>query len=196
MFCRRNKNNMRTSIGKKYFSSGVEMDQYFRQIKLVLCPHCKQTGFLIGHGSLRGYAEDSSERVCRGRRFFCSNRYRKTGCGRTFSIALSDVLIGFVVRARTLFDFLILVSQNVSIRAAWKQVSRERFSEKVGYRLWNRFAESQFHVRALLDRIRPPPVSEYSEPLLQLIEHLLYVFHSSYCPIAAFQKHFQVSFFE
>ena len=58
-----------------------------------------------GPGFLRGYAERGSEQVLRGRRFFCSNRALRWGCGRTFSVALMNVLTGFVVRTLTLFRF-------------------------------------------------------------------------------------------
>ena len=45
-------------------------------LELAWCPHCQQSGALIGHGVLRGYAECTSEVVVRGRRVFCSNRAR------------------------------------------------------------------------------------------------------------------------
>jgi hypothetical protein len=76
-------------------------------LKLAPCPHCRQTGALIGHGFLRGYAEQGSEVVVRsrGRRVFCSNREQRPGCGGTFSVLLSTVLSGFVVRTLTLLCF-------------------------------------------------------------------------------------------
>jgi hypothetical protein len=37
-------------------------------LKLAWCPHCRQSGALIGHGLLRGYAELAGEVVVRGRR--------------------------------------------------------------------------------------------------------------------------------
>jgi hypothetical protein len=72
-------------------------------LKLTPCSHCRQTGALIGHGLLRGYAERSSDVVVRGRRIFCSNRDQRPGCGRTFSVLLSTVPSGFMVRTLTLF---------------------------------------------------------------------------------------------
>ena len=74
-------------------------------LKLTCCPHCRRTAALIGHGLLRGYSEQDSKEVVRGRRVFCSNRGRRPGCGRTFSVLLSTVLYGFVVRTFTLFRF-------------------------------------------------------------------------------------------
>ena len=74
-------------------------------LKLACCPHCRRSGTLIGHGLLRGYAEQTSEMVVRWRRVLCSNRGQRPGCGRTFSVVLSTVLSGFVVRTLTLFRF-------------------------------------------------------------------------------------------
>lgn len=181
---------MRYPKGKRYFSNECEIDQYCRDLKLVRCPHCGRVGYLIGHGFLVGYAETGQEMLVRGRRFFCSNRYRRRGCGGTFSVVLSDVLVGFIVRAGTLFAFLQAVADGMSRKAAWERVSGA-FSLASGYRLWRRIRVAQGHIKTLLCRQRPPPDSASSEPLVQLLEHLRCVFPSSECPFASFQRCFQ-----
>src|SRR5690606_41180404 len=80
---------------------------------------CRQSGTLIGHGFLRGYAERGSGLVVRGRRIFCSNRGKRPGCGRTFSVKLGCVLSGFVVRTLTLWCFVQAVLGGLTLRAAW-----------------------------------------------------------------------------
>ncbi len=51
------------------------------------CPHCQTTGTLNRHGSLHGFDDESPQRkTLRARRIFCSNRGRRAGCGRIFSI--------------------------------------------------------------------------------------------------------------
>lgn len=186
---------MRTSKGKRYCTDRAALDQYRREIKFVQCPHCHQVGFLIGHGFLIGYAEKGNDLVVRGRRFFCSNRYRRKGCGRTFSVLLSDILLGFMVRVGTLSTFVQGVLSDMSRKAAWENASGGSFSLQSGYRLWQRLQHAQVHIRSFLNRERPPPESSETEPLNQMVEHLRTFFPPPACPFANFQTRFQVSLF-
>ncbi len=182
---------MRYPKGKKYLSTEAEQYQFLLGIKWILCPHCGRVGYLNGHGFLRGYAEDGQAMVMRGRRFFCSNRYRSQGCGGTFSVLLADMLVGFMVRTRTLFAFLKGVADGLSRKAAWESAA-PTFTLEGAYRLWRKLGEALPHIRTLLSRQRPPPASASAEPLVQMLEHLLGVFPSADCPFASFQAHFQV----
>lgn len=180
--------------GRRYFSTQSELDQFRLELKLLQCPHCKRVGCLITHGFLLGYADDSSDVVVRGRRFYCSKRFQKLGCGRTFSVVFANVLVGFVVRTDTLWRFLLAVLNRYSRKAAWEQAA-PRFSMTSGYRLWKRLARSQFRIRTLCLGKRAPPQTVACEPLLQLIEHLRALFPTADA-LAEFQKHFQTSLFE
>jgi hypothetical protein len=144
-------------------------------LKLTPCPRCRQTGALIGHGYLRGYAERSGEEVVRGRRAFCSNRGQRPGCGRTFSVLLSTVLAGFVVRTLTLFCFARAVLSGLTRRAAWLREAGGAPSLSSGYRLWRRLSEAQATLRARLCRVTSPPDSAAREPLAQLLQHVVVV---------------------
>jgi hypothetical protein len=180
---------MRYPKGKRYCSTEAELHQYMLGLKLMPCPHCGRVGYIIGHGFLGGYSETGQEQVVRGRRFFCSNRHRRLGCGRTFSVLLADVLMGFMVRAHTLWNYLQGVLDGLSRKAAWERTAGA-FSLESGYRLWRKLQGAQAHIRALLHRRRPPPDSSAEEPLAQLSAHLLCVFPSD-CPFSSFQIHFQ-----
>ena len=186
---------MRTPKGKSYCSDIAQMNQYLKQIKFIPCPHCGLTGYLIGHGYLRGYSESGQAQVVRGRRFFCSNRYRKNGCGHTFSVMLASVVRRFSVRATTLWQLLQVVADGFNINAGWQRV-RTGFSVQTGYRLWRRFERSQTHIRTLLCRIEPPPDSDSQQPLIQLIQHFKAAFAIDSCPLEGFQIRFQQSFLQ
>jgi len=112
-------------------------------IKLVTCHHCGRCGALIGHGFLRGYAEHSADCEVRGRRFFCSNRARRPGCGRTFSTVLMTVLRGFLVRTLTLLGLAVAVLSGLTRRAAWLREAGGALSLTSGYRLWLRLQQAQ-----------------------------------------------------
>jgi hypothetical protein len=156
----------------RFVADQIALDGVLLDAKLMSCPHCRVTGMLIGHGLLRGYAERSSELVVRGRRIFCSNRGRKSGCGRTFSVILSTVLSGFVVRTLTLFTFVQAVLTGLSRRAAWLSEVASAFSLSSGYRVWRRLASAQAALRSWLSRQVPAPTCTSHEPLAALLAHL------------------------
>jgi len=161
--------------------------------KLWACPRCGRTGALVGHGLVRGYGERDGTRVVRGRRLLCSNRHRRPGCGRTFSILRADVIATFLVRAPTLYQLVRTVIAGASRRAAWRVASAGAMSMSSGYRLWRRLGTAQVGIRTRLCRARPPPASTRSEPLAQMVAHLEHVFPEASCPLTAFQSRWQTS---
>ena len=166
-------------------------------IKLVPCPHCRRSGALIGHGFLRGYAERGSEPEVRGRRFFCSNRFLRFGCGRTFSVALTTILAGFVVRTLTLLCFAQAVLGGLTRRAAWLRDVGGVFSLSSGYRLWRRLSAAQSALRARLSGEAPAPACGSREPLAQLLAHVGVVVGDDAGDLfAAFQLHAQRGLFD
>lgn len=186
---------MRTPKGKRYCSDEAEMDQYRLGLKMELCPHCGAVGWLIGHGYLRGYGEDSSELLVRGRRFFCSNRGLRKGCGRTFSVLFARFIRSFMVACATLSDFLKGVRGGLSRKRAWEQAGGP-FALETGYRLWNRLKRRQSRLRVLLSSLAPPPRTDAAEPIHQLIAHLESIWPHAECLVEAFQTRFQRSFIQ
>lgn len=184
---------MRTPKGKKYINSAADLDQWRNQLKCVPCPHCGATGFLICHGCLRGYGQTKDCSTIRGRRFFCSNRDRRRGCGKTFSILFADLLRNFSVPAATLWNFIKRVANGLSRKAAWEGLD-SIFSLETAYRLWRRIRHSQIPIRARLSQEKPPPATDSSEPLFEMTAHLQTIFPSASCPITAFQEEFQQGF--
>jgi hypothetical protein len=166
-------------------------------IKLWACPHCRQTGALIGHGFLRGYRERGSERVVRGRRLFCSDRHLRPGCGRTFSIALMTTMLGFVVRTLTLLCFARAVLGGLTRRAAWLAETGSTMSLSSGYRLWRRLCAAQSALRARLSAEAPAPTCREREPLAQLLAHFGAVLGDREVDLfAAFQVYAQRGLFD
>jgi hypothetical protein len=68
-------------------------------------------------------------------------------------------------------------------------------SPSSAYRLWRRFCHGQSRIRSLLHQIcLPPEMPNVHCPATHTIAHLAIAFGHDPCPIAAFQKRFQVSF--
>lgn len=177
----------------RYVSSVVEFEKYRTQLKSVPCPHCHSVGNLNRHGSLRGYGDQGSEKVQRGWRILCSNRYRRKGCGHTYSVLLADFLKRRIVTASRLWKFLEGILSGLSIKTAWEKIAPP-FCLEYGYRLWRKFRDLQSEIRSLLCRKSDPKLSSLKNPFLQTLQHLQNVFSSSSCPISAFQIHFQQPF--
>ena len=125
--------------------------------------------------------------------FFCSNRGRRGGCGRTFSVLLADVLPRRQLRASTLSSFIQNVLRGLSRREAWREAGAP-FTPRHARRVWQSIVERYDHIAETLCRLRPPPFCDHQEPLIQLFKHLLEVFPNN--PIASFQLYFEQPFLE
>lgn len=167
------------------------LDESLTDAKMNPCPHCHRAGMVIGHGLLVGYAEFSSDRVTRGRRFLCSNRFRRSGCGRTFSVWLSTVLAGFTVRTPTMSRMFHAVIGGLCIKAAWEKDALSGLTPHSGYRLWHRLLVAQSRLRSMLCDRAPPPPCNNTQPLAQLLSHLQQVLGPTDCLFAGFQLTFQ-----
>lgn len=67
-----------------YLNNKNEFYQFRNKIKFIMCPHCGKSGFLICHGSLRGYSESGQEFIIRGQRFFVLIAFVKVGVAVLF----------------------------------------------------------------------------------------------------------------
>lgn len=142
---------------------------------------------LVGHGRLVGYSERSCTRVVRGQRLLCSNRHRKTGCGRTSSVWIAAVVPRAIVRAKTIFAFLCALAAGLPTARAWRQASS--MTLRTGYRIAASLAFARPAIRtALLSRAPPPPIDSSSHEA-QLVAHLRVVFG----PVDSFSP-FQLAF--
>ena len=180
---------------------GDERDRWFyrheeewiaivERLKQTSCPHCKTVGTLNRHGVLHGFDDSNPpQRTLRARRIFCSNRHRRRGCGRTFSIWLTDKIRRLSITTRTLLNFVRHAVVG-SIAAAIKAVNCPR-CDRTFQRIWKRFDRGQSAIRtALLGRGPPPelPANSARRPAAaQVLAHLQASFPNADCPIAAFQ---------
>ena len=159
------------------------------------CPHCHRIGMVVGHGLLFGYAEHGSSRVVRGRRFFCSHRFRRSGCGKTFCVRLASMIAGFSVRTSALSQTLIAVVGGLCLKTAWESAS-SGLSLRSGYRLWHHLIQSQSHLRTRLCACGPPPFCDDSRSYAELLAHLQRALgQGSYCLFADSQLTLQTHLF-
>lgn len=167
-----------------------DLDRVLLHAKQYPCRYCGRAGTLIGHGVLLGYAERGNDRVVRGRRLLCSNRHRRAGCGRTWSVRLGSVIAGFCVRTGTLSRMLVAAVAASSTKSAWRQQS-PGLSVRSGYRLWRRLHAAGSHLRTLLCTASPPPSCHDRRPFVQLLLHLRQALGTARCELETFQLAFQ-----
>jgi hypothetical protein len=168
--------------------SDDEWKSLVERLKLTPCPHCKVVGTLNRHGFLRG-RDDSNLRkdTVRARRVFCSNRLRRSGCGRTISVWIADKIRRLQLTSRLLLQFL-----ERAIAGTLADAIRKTPCHLCGrtlQRIWRRFVLGQSRIRTALAAICPPPESSASKPVTQVLAHLQAAFpESADNPIADFQS--------
>ena len=145
------------------------------------------------HGYLRGYAATSHQIVTRGIRFFCSDRFAKGGCGKTFSIFWANSLPHTSLRTKEFWELLELTSLGKSLHNAWAS-SRLQLSLRSAYRWVKRFKLSLPHIRSRLytDHSVPKAWADSVENLTLKELHQLFAEKGS--PISVFQLRYQQPF--
>ena len=123
----------------------------------------------------------------------CSNRGRRGGCGRTFSLVLADVLPRHTLTASLVWQWLVKVLAGVSLKAT-AEALRLPFVLETVYRLARKLRGQLDRLRSRLCREQAPPPGAHADPLFQTIAHLQSVFPRSRCAVADFQLHFQLPF--
>jgi hypothetical protein len=162
-------------------------------LKLIPCPVCNLVGTLILHGYHSGYLDTTF--TIRGRRVICNKRRaRNKGCGKSFTIFISNAIRNCTISAESLWTFLGNAASGIEKLKAFRMVLPESFKDKTVFRIYHRFVKVQSAIRSVLNRHSQPPPSSSNDPAQQTIAHLRAIF-SSACAISAFQYCFQTSFF-
>ena len=183
-------------IIKQFYKTEQQFNSFYSRLKLHICPCCNLAGFLILHGFLYGYSEQGTViRIKRGHRIFCSNRDKKQGCGKTFSIMNSGFIKNCMISATSIWKFLNKIKNGRSLANAFRQ-SGSDMKESSIYRIFREFKRKQSRIRTFLTQIKDPPeITHTNNPAIQTICHLASVFEDNACPISQFQYDFQTSFF-
>lgn len=188
------------SAAPRFVRDRQALDELLVEAKQFACPQCHRVGMLVGHGLLTGYRERGSGLEVRGRRLLCSSRFRRSGCGRTFSVLIANVVAGFTVRTSTLLAFLQSVVEGFTRKAAWERLHNlaselPALSLRSGYRLWNRLVTAQSSLRTALCSLAPPPATSDARPVAHTLAHLRHALAPTGCLLAAFQLTLQRAVF-
>jgi len=160
-------------------------------LKGLSCPFCHCSKSLNRHSFLYGndpHCAQSQGGYLRGQRVFCSNRGQRGGCGRSFPLFLADVMPRHTVTAPLLWTLLCLLLDGLSLNAAFESFV-SLFCLDTFYRLRRQLRGRLVCLRTLLCRLKVPPESFQSDPLLQSVEHFQTAFPDTDapCPLGQFQ---------
>lgn len=86
------------------------------------CTHCLKRDQFVSHGII--YKQRSSARGEKvGKRLFCSNRYGRSGCGRTFQLYIAAEVPAHRYGAAHLLAFIVALLAKVPISEAYHQAT-------------------------------------------------------------------------
>src|SRR6266516_1375511 len=143
-----------------YYSSLEAIQQQTRQLDNEQCRHCKQTHQLVSHGFL--YKKRvGAEPEAIGKRVFCSNRYRHTGCGRTVQLYLDSTVRYLHHAGGWVVAFVLSLITGMTVENAYRQATGTA-TPRNAYRWLNRLGAQLSFYRRLSHR---PPLPD-TDPIV------------------------------
>jgi hypothetical protein len=180
-------------LKQKFLQNKTQHTKFYRQLKQTPCPHCNRRGQLIRHGFLTGYDIHSlNKTMIRGYRFYCSNRNRRAGCGRTFSLLLSRLIKQFTITTAMLWQICSFLLKDETVSGMNAKLPA-RLSVTSVYRLIKTLSLSQSKIRTRLYRHGKTARQQEQSPLHQTLNHLKQNF-GRVNPIRKYQEAFQTPF--
>lgn len=134
------------------------------------CTHCMKNGQFVSHGIIYKQRSSSlSEKV--GKRLFCSNRYGRSGCGRTFQLYIASEIPTCRYGATHLFVFITALMTNVKIDESYHQATGQT-EPRNAWRWLERLMFKLSHYRTFL-KYRKHDHSKIFTSSSHYLQHLL-----------------------
>ncbi len=148
------------------------------------CAHCFKHDQFVSHGII--YKQRSStlaEKV--GKRIFCSNRYGRTGCGRTFQLYIANEIPHCRYGTAHLFIFISALMANMSIIDAYHQATGQTETRNAWRwlsKLMRQLSEYRSYLKSKTDNHfhQSGSLSYYLKYLLPVFSQLFYSHKNSY----------------
>lgn len=103
---------------------------------VLTCPHCSRDDQFVSHGFV--YRKQvCAEAVQVGKRLICSNRFGRSGCGRTVQLYLSNITPRLHYSASVMFVFVSALLIGSSVASAFRQAT-ERVDPRHAWRWLHR----------------------------------------------------------
>lgn len=183
-----------------YYPSLPAIEQQTKQLDHAQCAHCKQTQQLVSHGYVYKKQIGAAPQAV-GKRVFCSNRKRYTGCGRTMRLYLDSTVRWLHYTGAHVVAFMLALMAGSTVQQAYWQAT-SKADPRQAYRWLHRLGAQLSSYRSLSHQ---PPLqdADASTPaaakcpvrtglLVSTCKQLLQRFGPPLC--ANYQRHTQRSF--
>jgi hypothetical protein len=138
---------------QRFFKDFESIDRFFLSLdyhqNVLSCHHCSQNNQFVSHGII--YKQRSikvSEPV--GKRLLCSNRYGRSGCGRTFQLYIADQVPQFHYGALQWLVFLTSLFAGFSIRKSYVKATGQA-EARHAWRWLSKLVSKLSHYRCVLN---------------------------------------------
>jgi len=114
------------------------------------CAHCLKSDQFVSHGIVYKKRSDiQMEKV--GKRIFCSNRYGRSGCGRTFQLYVASEIPDFQYGAAHLYVFIVSLLANMTIAESYfKAIKQDDLEPRNAWRWLDKLMEKLSAYRTFL----------------------------------------------
>jgi len=185
---------------QKYFSDIESIDSFSLSLEVhkdaLHCAHCSRNDQFISHGFVyKQRSQTLREKV--GKRIFCSNRYGRSGCGRTFRLYIAKALPCLQYDAAHLFVFLVALMAQMTVQQAYEKATGTQ-EPRNAWRWLNKLQRKLTDYRCFLQRQAGKWSTQFKsrvrrlQILLPTVKQLFSLLDD--CPCAHYQMHHQLRF--
>lgn len=114
----------------------------------IQCKNCGTHENLILHGY--SYKTQNIYKIKTGRRFFCSNRWNKKGCGRTVQKYIKKFIPFHLYSTLQIFTFIINIIHGCSVKKSYTKAT-DSINHRNGYRWLKKLKDKSYEVRAYVN---------------------------------------------
>ncbi|MBL4866787.1 MAG: hypothetical protein JKY67_10485 [Pseudomonadales bacterium] len=140
---------------KLFFDNIDSLDQFTHELdhhpESLTCQHCGSQGHFVPHGFVykNQHIDHSYEKEPVGKRIMCSNRYGRTGCGRTLRFYLADYVPALSRAAIHISLFFLALITGKPIQSAYTEATHT-IDPRNAYRWLSKCQTKIIHYRAAL----------------------------------------------
>lgn len=147
-----------------YYSSLSAIEQQTMHLYEVACRHCQKIGQLISHGFIHK-KQVGADPVPIGKRVYCSNRHKHTGCGRTIQLYLDQTVRYLHYTGAAVVAFVLSLIAGAPIQHAYQDATGTA-TPRNAYRWLNRLCGQLSTYRSLAHQ---PPLANPTATTLAMV---------------------------
>ena len=185
---------------QKYFNNIESIDSFSLSLDyhkdVLQCVHCSRNDQFVSHGFVyKQRSQTLRQKV--GKRIICSNRYGRSGCGRTYQLYIAEALPCLQYGTAHLFVFLLSLMSHMTVQQAYEKATGTE-EPRNAWRWLNKLQHKLIDYRCFLQRRADELDAQFRSRvrrlhiLLPTVKRLFALLDD--CPCAHYQMHHQLRF--